>query len=53
MQSGIILAETLGILGRDECQGRGAQIFGRNEKCRTLEEKFDSEWLSLHVLSIP
>src|ERR1017187_2894414 len=43
----------LGILGRDECQGRGARIFGRNENSRTLEEKFDSEWLSLHVLSIP
>jgi hypothetical protein len=49
----MILAEALGILGRDERRGWGARIIGRNEKCRTLEEKFDSGWLSLHVLSIP
>ncbi len=28
-------------------------IFGLSENRKSLEEKFDSGWLSLHVLSIP
>jgi hypothetical protein len=42
MQSGMIPAEMLGILGRYECRARGARNFGGNENSRLLEEKFDS-----------
>ena len=33
--------------------GKACPNFGGNENSKSLEEKFDSGWLSLHVLSIP
>jgi hypothetical protein len=33
--------------------GKGRPNFRGNENGGSLEEKFDSDWLSLHVLSIP
>ena len=49
----MIRSGKLRILGRHRESGKAASIFGGSENSKSLEEKFDSGLLSLHVLSIP
>jgi hypothetical protein len=52
MQALMTLSGNLRVLGRAGVR-RGRVKFGRSENTKSLKEKFDSGWLSLHVLSIP
>jgi hypothetical protein len=52
MQALMALSGKLRVLGRGGARHDRLK-FGRSENFKSLEEKFDSGWLSLHVLSIP
>jgi hypothetical protein len=53
MQSALFRAEKLRFLGERANSGRVCLTFGGNENNESLETKFDSGMISLHVLSIP
>jgi hypothetical protein len=52
MQAVMILLVDCGFWGDAEVEHGGLRI-DRCENSKSLQEKFDSGWLSLHVLSIP
>ena len=53
MQASLILPGSLLGLWGDVGVEHSRFKFSRSENGESLEEKFDSGWLSLHVLSIP
>jgi hypothetical protein len=52
MQAVMVRFGKLRVLGRYE-GSNGCSKSSRSENNNSLEQKFDSGWLSLHVLSIP